>query len=485
MIWHPEIKDISRILTAFTLLFCSFFLLPTPACANDKYASLVMDADTGEILSQSSADKMVHPASLTKVMTLLMVFDALDHGRLNLNDRLVISRNAASMVPSKLNIAPGSTIRVQDAIYALVTKSANDIAVAFAEKLGKTETRFAVMMTKRAHEIGMTRTRFMNASGLHHPKQVTTARDMAKLGRYLIKMKPDHYRYFSRREFSYRGATYKNHNHMLGEYNGMDGIKTGYIQASGFNLLASAKRGNRRLIGVVFGGKTSKSRNASMKELLDAGFALKRNMRSAKAFPLPVRNPKRAETLPPAFAEPFKDITVTSATGLTKDLLETPSDNASHPPQDTRFEVAFKTVEIHHPTPVLPVAPVRQPANENNDTQASALSAKDEPQTLGTLNLAQLTATSQPGFHDVNISLERDWGIQIGAFSERDTTDKVLHQAYGKLPAALQYAAPQVAPVQGKDGWIYRAWLTGFTQNDAKSACIYYKDCMVIQPQIY
>lgn len=217
-----------------------------------------MDASTGKILSQSNADKMLHPASLTKVMTLLMLFDAIDSGKIKLNDRIYMSRTAASMVPSKLNIPAGSYILVKDAIYALVTKSANDVAVAIAEKLGKTESRFAMMMTKKARQMGMNRTRFMNASGLHHPKQVTTARDMAKMGRYLIAIQPRYYRYFATQSFKYRGKSYRNHNRLLGQYNGMDGIKTGYIQASGFNLLASAKRRDKRLIGVVFGGVLQK-----------------------------------------------------------------------------------------------------------------------------------------------------------------------------------------------------------------------------------
>ncbi|MCB1556154.1 MAG: D-alanyl-D-alanine carboxypeptidase, partial [Alphaproteobacteria bacterium] len=268
----------SRIVGSFALgLFFLVFLSTVPAGAghaapNPRYASIVMDADTGMILSERYADKQVHPASLAKMMTLVLTFDAIAQGRLALNDRIVISRHAASMVPSKLDLAPGETIRVEDAIYALVTKSANDVAVALAEAIGGTETRFARQMTARAWAIGMNNTRFRNASGLHDRYQVTTARDMAKLARYILNEYPDYYPYFGTRHFSYQGKDYENHNRLLGRYTGMDGSKTGYIQASGFNLVASARRDGHRIVGVVFGGRTAKSRNAHMVALLDNGF---------------------------------------------------------------------------------------------------------------------------------------------------------------------------------------------------------------------
>ena len=172
---------------------------------------------------------------------------------MSLKERVYISKHAASMVPSKLDLPAGSSIKVRDAIYALVTKSANDVAVALAEHIAGSERNFAKKMTRRAKQLGMHSTRFVNASGLHDPRQISTARDMAKLARTVIVNYPSYYRYFSRASFSYRGKTYKNHNKLLGSYAGMDGMKTGYIKASGFNLISSAVRGNRRLIGVVFG----------------------------------------------------------------------------------------------------------------------------------------------------------------------------------------------------------------------------------------
>ena len=281
-----------RVLTlTFSLIF-SFALMVGSAQANSKYASIIIDATTGTVLESQKADKSLHPASLTKIMTLLLVFEALEGGRLDLNDRIRVSRRAASMVPSKLGLKPGSSIRVKDAIHALSVKSANDVAVAVAERLGGTESGFARIMNRKAKQLGMTRTVFRNASGLHDKRQISTARDMAKLARYVIQAYPSYYRYFSRKSFTYAGKTYRSHNRLMGKYKGMDGMKTGYIAASGFNLVASAVRNDRRIIAVVFGGRTSKSRNSHMHVLLDRGFVKMNDIRIARAkVPLPPRKP--------------------------------------------------------------------------------------------------------------------------------------------------------------------------------------------------
>ena len=265
----------SHALCLIIAALCLFTILSphtAHAAKNNKYASFVMDADTGQVLHSRYADKKLHPASLTKAMTLLMAFDAIESGEADYNTRIRISKHAASMVPSKLDLPVGSSIKMKDAIYALVTKSANDVAAAMGEHLAGSEYRFARQMNRKAREIGMTGTNFKNASGLHHKDQVTTARDMAKMADYIIQNYPTYYRFFATKEFTYRGKTYRNHNRLMQTYKGMDGMKTGYINASGFNLVASAKRGNRRLIGVVFGGRTSQSRNAHMAELLDKAF---------------------------------------------------------------------------------------------------------------------------------------------------------------------------------------------------------------------
>jgi D-alanyl-D-alanine carboxypeptidase len=224
-------------------------------------------------LQSSNADDIRYPASLTKIMTLYLAFDALKKGEIKLTDRFTDSKSAADMPPTKLGLLPGETIKVEDAILGLVTKSANDAAAVVAENLAGSESRFAELMTRKAQQLGMTETRFRNASGLPDEDQVTTARDMATLALAVMRDLPEYYSYFSRESFTFRGRTHRNHNHLLSQYEGTDGIKTGYIRASGFNLVASSKRGDTRLIGVVLGGKTARSRDAAMQKLLDRTFA--------------------------------------------------------------------------------------------------------------------------------------------------------------------------------------------------------------------
>lgn len=236
------------------------------------YADIVIDAESGEILHATDPDRLRHPASLTKMMTLYLTFQAIEAGRVGLNQYLPVSVNAAEQQPSKLGLRPGQRIRLEDAVMGIVTESANDAAVAVAEWLGGTESGFAAMMTRQAHALGMTKTHFNNPSGLPNDGQVTTAHDMAILGDALVYHFPDFYTYFSHDEFTYAGLTHHNHNHLMDRYDGMDGIKTGYIRASGFNLVASAKRGSTRLIGVVFGGHSTLERDNRMAQLLDQAF---------------------------------------------------------------------------------------------------------------------------------------------------------------------------------------------------------------------
>ncbi|MDD9878470.1 MAG: D-alanyl-D-alanine carboxypeptidase, partial [Magnetovibrio sp.] len=225
--------------------------------AQAGYASIVIDATTGRILHSTNADTRNYPASLTKTMTLFMVFEALESGRWTENTHLKVSARAARQPASRLGLKRGQTITVKDAILALVTKSANDVATVIAENMARTERDFALMMTAMARQIGMTRTTFRNASGLPHRGQMSTARDMARLAQVLLHRHAKYYRYFSTRHFRWGKRRMKNHNDLLVTYEGADGIKTGYIRASGYNLMASAKRGDTRLIGVIFGGNSS------------------------------------------------------------------------------------------------------------------------------------------------------------------------------------------------------------------------------------
>jgi len=246
------------------------------------YADIVIDAESGRILHATNADNLRHPASLTKMMTLYLTFQALESGKLELNQILPVTDNAAEQAPSKLGLRPGESIRVEDAILGVVTESANDAAVVLAEALGGSESRFAQMMTQEAHALGMKNTHYHNASGLPGPDQVTTARDMAILGHALIYHYAQFYPYFSHDSFTYAGIYHHNHNHLMDRYDGMDGIKTGYIRASGFNLVASAVRGPVRLVGVVFGGHSTTARDNQMALLLDQAFEQARDERLSR-----------------------------------------------------------------------------------------------------------------------------------------------------------------------------------------------------------
>lgn len=252
------------------ILFTAIFSAPAQAIG---YSAIVIDADTGRVLHAHEADTPRYPASLTKMMTLYMAFDALKDGRLRLEQRIPVSPHAATQAPSAIGLSPGQTLTVKDAILAAVTKSANDATVALGEAIaGGNEAVFADMMTRRARALGMTSTTFKNASGLPNPAQKTTARDMSVLALALLKNHRNYYAYFQTPEFEWNDKVFNNHNHLLKRYEGVDGIKTGFIRASGFNLVASAKRDGHRVIGVVFGGSSVVARDNQMIKLLDAAF---------------------------------------------------------------------------------------------------------------------------------------------------------------------------------------------------------------------
>jgi D-alanyl-D-alanine carboxypeptidase len=240
--------------------------------AEPKYASIVIDANSGEVLYDKRADSPRYPASVTKVMTLYLTFEALSEGRLKPTDRIVISPRAAAQAPTKLGLPAGDSLTVDEAIRAMTVKSANDVAVAVAEKLAGSEARFAALMTLRGQELGMRNTRFVNASGLPDSRQISTARDLAILSRATMRDFPQYYSYFSVRSFAFRGNTIRGHNRLLDSMDGFDGLKTGYTNASGFNLAGSAVRDGRRLIAVVLGGSSTAWRDNNMEDLLLTGF---------------------------------------------------------------------------------------------------------------------------------------------------------------------------------------------------------------------
>lgn len=455
------------------LLSLGLFLLSTnPAHANRKYASIVVDYDTGMVLSERYADKKLHPASMTKAMTLMMMFDAINAGRVGLKDKIRMSKHAASMVPSKLNIPIGSTINVEDAILSLVTKSANDVAAAMAEHLGGTERNFAKMMTAKARRIGMRNTTFINASGLHHPRQVSTARDMAIMARVLIRDYPEQYKYFSTRYFTYQGRSYRNHNRLLESYKGMDGLKTGYVNASGFNLVASAVRNNNRLIGVVFGGRSTATRNAHMVNILDNGFEKIGHIKVAayKDIPVPDRKPGILRALAglnaivPSAASGESSQWASLNTSLQNGMFgRLVGEGDIDPAASRRIETGLIAIAAH---------------------KKEAYNAPLNRAPRHAIQPAHIKIPKSARDHTRLTSINNEWAIQIGAFTSRAQTDRVLGQAVLALPDGLRAGQPVIVPTRKGQGWIFRARLNGYNEAQALAACRYLKDCIPVKPSV-
>jgi D-alanyl-D-alanine carboxypeptidase len=273
------------------------FGLAAPAAAQDRYAAIVMDARSNEVLLEDQADEARFPASLTKMMTLYMLFEAIERGDLSMDTRLTASRNAARQPPSRLGLACSrrrgcDSITVDQAIRALVVQSANDVATMVAERLGGSEARFAANMTARARELGLTNTRFANASGLPDTRHRTSARDMALLAQALWRDFPEHYHVFQTPSFAWRRSSGRNHNRLLGQIEGVDGIKTGYTRASGFNLATMAERNGQRVIVVVLGGETASARDAQVAYLVEGAyqeFARRADPNAAQFASMPTR----------------------------------------------------------------------------------------------------------------------------------------------------------------------------------------------------
>lgn len=479
-----------------TFLFAITIAFTSPAHANEKYASFVMDADTGLILHQRHADKSLHPASLTKMMTMMMLFEAMDANKISANTRIRISKHAAGMIPSKLNIPVGGTIRAKDAIYALATKSANDVAAAVAEHLGGSESNFAREMTKRARQIGMTRTTFRNASGLHDPKQVTTARDMAKLARYILIRYPHYYHYFGTKSFTYQGNTYRNHNKLLGSYDGVDGFKTGYINASGFNLVASAKRSGNRIIGVVFGGRSGKTRNDHMVELLDRGFARVEKVRIAAAAGVPMPERKPSMQLAGVSANSFTSLSSLSSDTSRRTRIAT----TAAQPRPQRFQNmdigAFSeiigqgdydpAVSKRLETGLLAVAVHKGEYEPNPDFSVVDKGVREVGHAvISRMDNKPAVKTTQPttsNIKTVAYAPTGRWAIQIGAYNSRAHVDYALRKAVAQLPSSLNRGSPSVVPLRTADGLLYRARLTGYSRSEAQAACKHFKECMTIAP---
>lgn len=327
-----------------------------------KPAAMIIDANTGKVLHNQAGDEPRFPASLTKMMTLYMLFGEIEQGRLDYQSKIRISERATTVAPSKLGLEAGEEIAVIDAIKALITKSANDIAVAIAEHIGGNEYQFARLMTERAHQIGMRSTTFRNASGLPNPNQVTTARDMLTLALRLQEDFPQHYPLFATAAFTYRGKTYKTHNTLMRGFPGMDGVKTGYTRASGFNLVSSVRVNGKHVVGAVFGGKTAAARNAHMRALLYAALEKAATQRTRPSGPQLVASARPA--LRTAAAAPLEAASAT----------ETKRRAAAATPKAPPVKVAAAV-----PPPVLAVRPARDQIAQVLDQGDTAEAGAEEP----------------------------------------------------------------------------------------------------------
>lgn len=473
------------ILFGFLLALTSMMFV-VHATANPKFAAVTVDARTGSVLFAENMDETRYPASLTKMMTLYLLFEEMNAGRLKLNSPIKMSARAAGMAPSKLGVKPGGSITVETAIRALVVKSANDVAAAVAERISGSEKAFAQRMTNTARALGMSRTTFANASGLPNPRQITTARDMATLGLRLMRDFPQYYPYFRTRSFVYAGRTITGHNRLLGSYDGTDGIKTGFINASGFNLVSSVRRGDKRLVGVVMGGRTGASRDAYMKKMLSRYFSKAKggktiaavagsakgglnieepqsgktpNTASAGAAgqpkpPKPLFKKKSEQAAAADSAQPEPD---TALQGSGSDPIGELAAEVSSPEKpaaqnDARAQPATEQVETVPKPSAEPQS--TDPANVPFEVKTPAEQLADQSQ------VASITPTTDPG-----------WMITLGDYATKNDAQAVIQLMRKRAPEAVDGKTAQTVMVE-KDGNVtFRARFTGFDETTAAAAC--------------
>lgn len=434
---------------ALALLAClAISMSAGTAQANPRYAAIVVDVESGEVLHAANADETRYPASLTKMMTLYMLFEELERGTLQLDSRLPVSAYAASRQASKLYVKAGSTLPVETAIQALVIRSANDVAVVVAEALGGSETNFARMMTDKARQLGMPRTTFRNPNGLPDAGQTTTARDMATLSIRLMQDFPQYYPYFSQTRFSWNGQTITGHNRLLDNYPGADGMKTGFIRASGFNVATSAVRDGRRLVSVVMGGFTAASRDAHMSDLLDRGFV------RASLF-------GRGDWVAQA--------------DFSGDRMSLPAGTPATTPVPAASQPGLQLASLQAPEPL----PSAQPALPETAQGSAADPIRD------------LIARSEPTAAAPDRAVHRlepagptgGWGVQVGAFSDPDNARSLANRAADRLTSELTGARIAVDEAGGPQK-VFRARLVNLDENQAYRACRSLTregmDCMVV-----
>ncbi|WP_028747890.1 D-alanyl-D-alanine carboxypeptidase family protein [Rhizobium mesoamericanum] len=409
--------------TLLAAIMTATLVVAAPLAAMAGSASLILDVRTGKVLSAENADVLNHPASLTKMMTIYMAFEAINRGKISWNTPLVMSKYAASRPPTKLGVRAGDSITVRDAILGMITKSANDAAAAVAEKLGGSESNFASMMTQKARQLGMSRTTFYNASGLPDGRQVTTARDMSTLAVALMRNYPSEYRLFSTASFTFRGRTIRGHNNLMYRYQGMDGIKTGYTNASGFNLVSAVKDGDRRVVGVVLGGRTARSRDDKMAGLLDKYLGRAPSSGGARL----VASTSARQSMEVASAEDDSDLPVPDTAPPINELS----------PKALGY-LSETTVPMERPSALAGFASAGKPAAKLSGAPAAS----------------------------------GDWQIQISAASSDDAARALLAQAKAEGGAALKAASPYTEAVGSGANKVYRARFIGFQSREAAaSAC--------------
>jgi len=515
--------------SAFLFVLALSMLCSAPAMADkQKRAAMVMDANTGRILYNNAGEKPRHPASLTKMMTIYLAFDLMKRGRLKENTLIEISDKAAAQPPSKLGLEPGSKIKLIHAIKALVTKSANDIAVAIAEHIAGTEKNFARLMTRKARSLGMKKTFFVNASGLPDERQVTTAHDMLMLALALQDDFPHRYRLFKTRHFTYRGKTYKNHNTLLGRLKGIDGIKTGYIRASGFNLVTSMHRHGKHIVAAVFGGKTARKRNIRMRGLLKRYLRHASTKRTRRIRPHLIASPHRvapkARKLRTATAhtQPRRLKPAINPSRQAKvERRPTPRPSArqrtnTYPKPKIKMAKVRRVDVIKRPnTPVRHVALAPPPSTapsstiraayqpalyHGNETRRGRAPSTFNDQVADLIRrnkfspgpkLAPPAAQQQTFGQSISVApppLEtgtiNGFQIQIGAYKTPSEAQQRLASVEQKTAGLLKGYQPLTQPVTSGQRTLYRARFTGFiAASSAKKACRELKkraiDCLV------
>ncbi len=432
----------------------------SPAAANSKYAAYVVHADSGDVLFDRYSTAYRYPASLTKMMTLYLLFDELEAGRLTLDSKIKISAHAAGQPPSKLGITSGSSIDVETAIKALVVKSANDVAAAVGEEISGSEWRFAKKMTAKARELGMRQTTFRNASGLPNSKQVTTARDMATLGQRLMQDHEQYFHYFSVQSFVWSDRTYRTHNALVKTFEGADGLKTGYTRRSGFNLATSATRDGNRLIGVVLGGRSSRTRDAHMRVILDNAFAqIDKRPTLIASLHRNTPAPRLKPTLAVAMAAKAGAPTVAAN-------------------EDMRAEIMTAAATLNDPD---------APADSIGALIAQA-DPQADPDDFNEFELTRLASLSTEGgplgqgdFDDNPAGVS--WGVQIGAYSTKEMAQKELEAAVAK--SGIKSPQRVVLPTPMDSGkTLFRARIVKLTEIEAAATCETLKDkkltCFVV-----